>query len=119
MIDIHAHYVPPDGQKVAVEVGQRHNLKLERNEHNRDLGASDGKSFLGPIKAEFLDLDPRTTIMDPQAVSMQTLSKVGSYSFDWMAPQETMEFTRWLNEAFAQAVKNYPQRFVALASAAK
>ncbi|MBM2804004.1 MAG: Amidohydrolase, partial [Deltaproteobacteria bacterium] len=31
-IDIHAHYVPPDSLKVASEIGNRHNLKLAKNE---------------------------------------------------------------------------------------
>jgi aminocarboxymuconate-semialdehyde decarboxylase len=47
---------------------------------------------------------------------MQTLSAASSYFFYWMAPEETAEFTRWLNDAFAAAVEKYPQRFVALAS---
>jgi aminocarboxymuconate-semialdehyde decarboxylase len=116
IIDIHAHYVPRDGQKVAAEIGKRHHLKLSQDERGRNSLTRDGKPFLGPLKAEFYDLDLRTSIMEQQGVDMQALSAASSYFFYWMAPQEGLEFAQWINEQFADAVKNHPQRFVALAS---
>jgi aminocarboxymuconate-semialdehyde decarboxylase len=47
---------------------------------------------------------------------MQALSPAGSYFFYWMAPEESLEYARWLNNALAEAVNKNPQRFVALAS---
>jgi len=49
VIDVHAHYVPRDGQRVAAEID---NLKLERNERARDLVARDGYDLGDPEPVE-------------------------------------------------------------------
>lgn len=116
VIDIHAHYVPRESQKVMAEIGKRHNLKIAQDDQGRTFLTRDGKPFLGPLKAEFHDLDLRTSIMEQQGVDMQALSPASSYFFYWMAPEESLEFAQWLNGQFAEAVENHPQRFVALAS---
>ena len=116
VIDIHAHYIPLESQCVAAEIGKRYHLKLAHNEGGRHTITRDGIPYLGPLKAEFYDLELRATIMEQQGVDMQALSAASSYFFYWMAVEETLEFARWLNDAFAAAVKQYPQRFVALAS---
>jgi aminocarboxymuconate-semialdehyde decarboxylase len=115
-IDVHAHYVPAESQKVAAEIGKRHNLKCEQNANGRNVLTRDGQLYLGPLKAEFHDLDLRTSIMAQQGVDMQVLSAASSYFFYWMAADETLEFARWLNDALAAAVQQFPQHFVALAS---
>src|SRR6266481_2628599 len=116
VIDIHAHYVPHDGQEMAAEIGKRHHLKIEKDDRGRDALTREGRLFLGPLKAEFHDLDLRRSIMDQQGVDMQALSPAGSYFFYWMAPEESLEYARCLNNALAEAVNKNPQRFVALAS---
>ena len=116
VIDIHAHYVPRDGQEMAAEIGKRHHLKVEKDDRGRDVLTREGRLFLGPLKAEFHDLDLRASIMDQQGVDMQTLSPAGSYFFYWMAPEESLEYARWFNNALAEAVNKNPHRFVALAS---
>ena len=55
-------------------------------------------------------------IMNRQGVDMQVLSPASSYFFYWMAPEETVEFARWLNDASAAAVNTSPEPFVALGS---
>ena len=57
VIDIHAHYVQSGAQKIAAEISQDRNLKLEQNERRRDVVTRDGKAFLGPLKTQFYDLD--------------------------------------------------------------
>ena len=52
VIDVHAYYVPRDGQRVAAEIDKRHNLKLEQNEHGRDLVARDGYDVGDPEPVE-------------------------------------------------------------------
>lgn len=116
VIDIHAHYVPRDAQKVAVEIGKSHGLELDRDDRGRQVVMRDGKPFLGPLKAAFYDLDLRASIMDQQGVDMQALSGASSYFFYWMAIEESLEFARWLNDRLAEAVNSSPRRFVALAS---
>src|SRR5437899_700833 len=116
VIDIHAHYVPRDGQEMAAEIGKRHHLKIEKDDRGRDALTREGRLFLRPLKAEFHDLDLRRSIMDQQGVDMQALSPAGSYFFYWMAPEESLEYARWLNNALAEAVNKNSQRFVAFAS---
>jgi aminocarboxymuconate-semialdehyde decarboxylase len=115
-IDVHAHYVPAQSLKMAGEIGARPGLKLEKNEHGRDLVTRDGKAFLNHPKAEFSDLDLRLSIMDGQGVDMQVLSPASSYFFYWMPAAESLEYARWLNQQLAEAVAKHPSRLVALAS---
>jgi len=115
-IDVHAHYVPPDSLQVAREIGKRHGLQLDKNERGRDVLTRDGKTFLTQLKAEFSDLALRLSIMDQQGVDMQVLSPPSSYFFYWMPADESLEFARWLNDRFAEAVAQHPKRLVALGS---
>ncbi|HEX9455404.1 MAG TPA: hypothetical protein VGA27_13610, partial [Candidatus Binatia bacterium] len=109
-IDVHAHYVPPDSLRVASEIGQRHGLALTKNDRGRDALTRDGKTFLTQLKAEFTDLDLRLSIMDQQGIDMQVLSPASSYFFYWLPAEESLEFARWLNEQFADAVARHPRR---------
>ncbi len=115
-IDVHAHYVPPGSLKVASEIGARHGLTLEKNEHGRDIVNRNGRPLLSQLKPEFSDLDLRLSFMDHQGVDMQAISPAGSYFFYWMPVSEGLEFAGWLNDRLAEAVATHPGRLVALAS---
>ena len=116
IIDIHTHYIPLKSLATAAEIGQRHGLKVARDERGREVVTRAGKSLLGPLKTEFYDLNLRMSIMDHQGVDMHALSPASSYFFYWMAPEESLEYAQWLNAALADAVNKQPGRFVALAS---
>jgi len=115
-IDVHAHYVPPDSLKLAGDIGRPHGLKLETNERGHSVVTRDGKPYLNQLKAEFSDLDLRLSIMDQQGVDMQALAPAGSYFFYWMPAADALEYARWLNDRFAEAVSKHQRRFVGLAS---
>ena len=115
-IDVHAHYVPPGSLKVASEIGARHGLTLEKNEHGRDIVNRNGRPLLSQLKPEFSDLDLRLSIMDHQGVDMQAISPAGSYFFYWMPVSEGLNMPGWLNDRLAEAVATHPGRLVALAS---
>ena len=63
ILDIHTHYIPLDSLVTAVIVGKRYGLKLKRDERGRDVAKREGKWVLGPLKAEFYDLNLRMSIM--------------------------------------------------------
>ncbi|HYT54131.1 MAG TPA: amidohydrolase family protein [Verrucomicrobiae bacterium] len=115
-IDVHAHYIPPGSLKAASDVGRSHGLKLEKDERDRDVLTRDDRPLLTQPKGEFSDLDLRLSIMDHQGVDMQALAPAGSYFFYWMAAANGLEYARWLNDRFAEAVAKHPRRFVGLAS---
>src|SRR5882724_7104150 len=115
-IDVHAHYIPPGSLKAASDVGRSHGLKLEKDERNRDMLTRDDRPLLTQPKGEFSDLDLRLSIMDHQGVDMQALAPAGSYFFYWMPAANGLEYARWLNDRFAEAVAKHPRRFVGLAS---
>ena len=117
IIDVHAHYVPPDSLKMASEIGARHGLEIGKNDRDRIVVTRGGKPFLTQLKAEFFDLDLRLSIMDQQGVDMQVLSPASSYFFYWMPVQEALEYARWLNDELARAVAKYPRRLIALGTA--
>jgi len=115
-IDVHAHYIPPGSLKAASDVGRSHGLKLEKDERDRDVLTRDDRPLLTQPKGEFSDLDLRLSIMDHQGVDMQALAPAGSYFFYWMPAANGLEYARWLNDRFAEAVAKHPRRFVGLAS---
>ena len=115
-IDIHAHFVPAESLKVASEIGNRHSLRLGKNERGQDIVSRDGKPFLTQLKAEFSNLDLRLSIMDSQGVDLQVLSPASTYFFYWMAAEESLEYAQWLNDRLAEAVAQHPKRLVALGS---
>ncbi len=115
-IDIHAHYVPQESLKVAQEIGQRYNLKVEKDPQGREVVMRDGKRSFGPLTEKFYDLDLRLKIMDQAKIDLQALSAQNSFFLYWMAPEDSLEFARWLNDVFARAVEKNPKRFVALAT---
>ncbi|OGQ68254.1 MAG: hypothetical protein A2W73_03275 [Deltaproteobacteria bacterium RIFCSPLOWO2_12_55_13] len=115
-VDIHAHYIPRDGLKIAREIGKRYDLKITRDEKGREMLTRDGKREFGPLREEFYDLDLRLSIMDKAGIDIQALSAQNSFFFYWMAPEEGLELAQWLNDAFAAAVKKEPKRFAALAT---
>ncbi len=115
-IDIHAHYIPKDSLRVTWEIGKRYDLKITQDDKGRDVITRDGKRGFGPLREEFYDLDLRLRMMHRASVDMQALSAQNFFFLYWMTPEEGLEFARWLNDEFAQAVKKFPERFVALAA---
>jgi len=117
IVDVHAHYVPPDSLKMASEIGACHGLEIGKNDRGRTVVTRGGKPFLTELTAEFSDLDLRLSIMDRQCVDMQVLSPASSYFFYWMPIDGAREYARWLNDQLAQAVAKYPRRLIALGTA--
>jgi aminocarboxymuconate-semialdehyde decarboxylase len=115
-VDIHAHYVPRNSLKVTQEIGKRYDIKITQDEKGRDFITRDGKRGFGPFRKEFHDLDVRLKIMDQASVDIQALSAQNFFFVYWMTPEEGLEFTQWLNDEFASAVRKHPKRFVALAT---
>ncbi len=115
-IDVHAHYIPPDGLQMASEIGARQGLIMEEDHRGRAVLTRNGKPFLNSLKAEFFDLDLRLSIMDRQGVDLQVMSPASSYFFYWMPAEESLEYARWLNNSMAEAVAKHPGRLAAFAS---
>jgi predicted TIM-barrel fold metal-dependent hydrolase len=106
VIDIHAHYVPRDGQEMAAGIGKRHHLKIDKDDRGGDTLARDSRPFPGPLKAEFHDLDLRASIMDQQGVDC--LRRVHISFIGW--PRKSHSNTP------VGSTPHWRQRFVALAS---
>ena len=115
-IDIHAHYVPKESLRIAREIGKRYELKIAQDDRGQDVITRDGKRGFGPLREEFHNLDLRIKLMDQMGIDLQSLSAQNFFFLYWMAPDEGLEFAQWLNDEFARAVNNFPERFVALAT---
>jgi len=115
-IDIHTHYVPTESLKAAAEIGKRRGLKLDKDEHGREVVNCDGHVILRQLKPEFSDLNMRMSLMDRQGIDMQVLSPASSYFFYRWEATASLEYAQWLNRRLADAVKVNPKRFVALGS---
>jgi aminocarboxymuconate-semialdehyde decarboxylase len=115
-VDIHAHYIPAESLRVAAEIGRSEGLEPDQDERGRAIVRRDGKPLLTSPKAQFADLPMRLSIMDSQTIDLQVLSPAGTYFFYWLPIEASLEFAQWLNERLAEAVTQYPKRFVALGS---
>ncbi|HEY3153452.1 MAG TPA: amidohydrolase family protein, partial [Candidatus Binatia bacterium] len=89
-------------------------MKLPAGAFHGELSEGSRNVKLNRVHGEFSDLDLRLSIMDHQGVDMQALAPAGS--FFWMPAANGLEYARWLNDRFAEAVAKHPRRFVGLAS---
>jgi len=116
-IDIHAHYVPEkclDAEAKGTD-GQIHGLRIVQ-EGSREVAYTNNARNLALDPPQIYSIDRRLKDMATQLVDMQALS-VPPFLFFYAAdPAQSLELCQKINNAFAETVENYPDRFVALAN---
>lgn len=114
VVDIHAHYYPPEWVRLMREDGLRHGARYAEGPQG-GLVHVQGEIPSGPITPEFVDLDLRLAAMDRQGVQWQALSLTQP-----MAYFEDADFSeaaaRAFNDATSAAHRAHPLRLVGLAT---
>lgn len=74
-----------------------------------------GQATIGPITADYHDLDQRLKAMDAQGVTVHALSLMPPMVY-WAGGPLGLRLARLVNDAMAEATRLRPERFVALAT---
>jgi aminocarboxymuconate-semialdehyde decarboxylase len=116
-IDVHAHYVPEkclDAEAKGTD-GHIHGLRIVQ-EGSRQVAYTNNARNLALDPPQIYSIERRLKDMATQCVDMQVLS-VPPFLFFYAAdPAQSLELCHKINNAFAETVQNYPDRFVALAN---
>jgi aminocarboxymuconate-semialdehyde decarboxylase len=116
-IDVHAHYVPEkclDAEAKATD-GNIHGMRIVQ-EGSRQVAYTNNARNLALDPPQIYSIERRLKDMATQWVDMQVLSVPPFLFFYATGPAQCLELCQKINNAFAETVQNYPDRFVALAN---
>ena len=116
-IDVHAHYVPEkclDAEAKGTD-GHIHGLRIVQ-EGSRQVAYTNNARNLALDPPQIYSIERRLKDMATQWVDMQVLSVPPFLFFYSTDPAQGLELCQKINNAFAETVQKYPDRFVALAN---
>jgi aminocarboxymuconate-semialdehyde decarboxylase len=116
-IDVHAHYVPEkclDAEAKATD-GHIHGMRIVQ-EGSRQVAYTNNARNLALDPPQIYSIERRLKDMATQWVDMQVLSVPPFLFFYATSPAQCLELCQKINNALAETVQNYPDRFVALAN---
>jgi aminocarboxymuconate-semialdehyde decarboxylase len=116
-IDVHAHYVPEkclDAEATGAN-GHIHGLRIVQ-EGSRQVAYTNNARNIALDPPQIYSIERRLKDMASQGVDMQVLSVPPFLFFYGTDPAQSLEQCQKINNAFAETVQNYPDRFVALAN---
>jgi aminocarboxymuconate-semialdehyde decarboxylase len=116
-IDVHAHYVPEkclDAEATGAD-GHIHGLRIVQ-EGSRQVAYTNNARNLALDPPRIYSIERRLKDMATQWVDMQVLSVPPFLFFYDTDPAQSLELCQKINNAFAETVQKYPDRFVALAN---
>ena len=114
-IDIHAHFCPRDCFDAVDNAGRHYGPTIVTNEKGQEEVVVRGISS-GPIARQMWDPETRIKDMDATGVSIQVLSAVPSLLYYDLEPEACLWFSCRQNDGISQVVKEYPARFLGLAT---
>jgi aminocarboxymuconate-semialdehyde decarboxylase len=114
-IDSHAHIMPENWPRLAEKYGYNGFIYLE------DEPASDTKKMMRDDGVFFRRVsrncwDPEAIIadMDKHSVDMMVLCTIPVLFNYWAKPEDTLDWSRFLNDHLLQVQSKYPDRFIGL-----
>ena len=123
-IDMHAHYMPRNCVGLVDDAGRNYDgIKITRNAKGDEVALQEGiiirndkGQSAGPIVQKLCDLERRIKDMDATEVDMQIISAVPLSSSYRLDAEACLWYSRHQNNGIAQAVKDYPDRFLGMAT---
>ncbi|MCL5677052.1 MAG: amidohydrolase family protein [Firmicutes bacterium] len=117
VIDMHAHYVPPEIIKALEEHPERYpNVKLTRTPEGGAKFQFPQTAPTRPVMPMLLDLEKRRAWMTQNRVDFQFLAGWLDIFGYTLSGEEATRWSRLLNESTAAAVAGEPARFAGLAT---
>jgi aminocarboxymuconate-semialdehyde decarboxylase len=123
-IDVHAHYMPANCVDVVDPKGKNYDvIKIIRNAQGEEtlmqaggVVRNDKGQSKGPVAKKMCDLEQRIKDMDATEVDVQVISVAPPSAYYNLKPEDCLWFSKRQNEGIAKTVKEYPKRFVGVAT---
>lgn len=112
VIDVHAHWFPPEWVQLLEKEGPANGLNVDQNERAQMTFSVPGMERIFP--ATDVDLDIRLKAMDASGVDVHALSMTNPMVY-WAPPAFGLRLSQVYNDALIKAYQQYPRRFVGLA----
>jgi aminocarboxymuconate-semialdehyde decarboxylase len=112
VIDIHAHWYPPEWADLVQREGEAHGAKIGRNQRG-DITV--GLPGIGAVlQQHYIDIPSRLERMDKAGVATHALSLTQPMVY-WAPPPFGLKLAQVYNDACSNLHLRYPDRFVGLA----
>ncbi|MGH7817596.1 MAG: amidohydrolase family protein [Candidatus Binatia bacterium] len=117
-IDVHAHYVPEsclNDVEVKGADGRVHGIRIVQDGSRQVAYTGNARNFAFD-PPQIYRIERRLSDMQDQFVDMQVFSVPPFLFFHATDPAKSLELCRKINDAFAETVRKYSNRFIALAN---
>jgi aminocarboxymuconate-semialdehyde decarboxylase len=112
VIDVHAHWYPPEWVALMEREGDANGAKMGRNARGNVTATIPGLSV--SFQPQYTDIGSRLKTMDKAGVAMHALSLTQPMAF-WAPPDFGRKLCQTFNDACVALHQQYPDRFVGLA----
>ena len=112
VIDIHAHWYPPQWLDLIEKEAGDNGGKIERNARGNMVIVIPGLSVT--FQPQYTDIPSRLKVMDQSGVTMHALSLTQPMVY-WATPAFGLKLSKTFNDACSALHLKYPERFVGLA----
>ncbi len=112
VIDVHAHWYPPEWVALLEREGDANGAKMGRNQRGNVTITIPGLTV--SFQPQYIDIDSRLQAMDKAGVAMHALSLTQPMAF-WAPPAFGLRLCQTYNDACAAIHQKHPERFVGLA----
>jgi aminocarboxymuconate-semialdehyde decarboxylase len=112
VIDVHAHWYPPEWVELMEREGDANGAKMGRNSRGYVTATVPGLSV--SFAPQYIDIESRMRAMDKAGVAMHALSLTQPMVF-WAPPAFSLKLCQTFNDACVAVHQQYPDRFVGLA----
>ena len=112
VIDVHAHWYPPEWLALMEKEGDANGAKISRNARGLLVATIPGLSVT--FQPQYTDITTRLASMDKAGVAMHALSLTQPMAF-WAPPAFGLKLCQTYNDACEALHQRHPDRFVGLA----
>jgi aminocarboxymuconate-semialdehyde decarboxylase len=112
VIDVHAHWYPPEWVALLEREGDANGAKIGRNQRGNVTIQIPGLTV--SFQPQYIDIGSRLAAMDKAGVAMHALSLTQPMAF-WAPPAFGLKLCQTYNDACAALHQMHPDRFVGLA----
>jgi aminocarboxymuconate-semialdehyde decarboxylase len=112
VIDVHAHWYPPEWLALMEKEGDANGAKMSRNPRGQLVATIPGLSVV--FQDQYTNIKTRLESMDKAGVAMHALSLTQPMAF-WAPPAFGLKLCQTYNDACDALHAQYPDRFVGLA----
>lgn len=113
VIDTHTHYFPKPFLELMGRDGGAEGADYTETPEGFFVQAAGFRN--GPLSSRYWDLEGRIADMDATGITMQVLSLTAPMTY-WASPDLSERLSRAYNDACAEAHRQYPDRFIGLAT---